>query len=138
MPSLLAVQTHPQYWQNPLLWQPSRWISESPTSGSTSVPVDSHIRSCFRREELVIPRENTYFPWSSGPQNCPGAKFAQVEFVAVLACFLREHRVEVILEPNESITQAKKRVLAVTEDCDLGLLLRMRDADKVRLACRKA
>lgn len=60
-----------------------------------------------------------------------------MEFVAVLACLLRDHRVSIIHEPNESFEEAKKRALATTEDCDLELLLRMRDADKVRLAWKR-
>jgi cytochrome P450 len=86
---------------------------------------------------MVTPAPNTYFPWSDGPQNCPGARFSQVEFVAVLACILRDHRVSIIRRPGESFEQAKERALATTEDCDMELLLRMRDADKVKLACRK-
>ena len=91
----------------------------------------------MRQEFLVTAAQSTFFPWSDGPQNCPGAKFAQVEFVAVLACLLRDHRVGVICEPGESAKEAKKRALATAEDCDLTLLLRMRDADKVRLAWKR-
>jgi cytochrome P450 len=50
----------------------------------------------------MTPKQSNYFPWSDGPQNCPGAKFAQVEFIAVLACLLRDHRVEILRESDES------------------------------------
>lgn len=86
-------------------------------------------------ESLVKPEQCIHFPWSDGPQNCPGEKFAQVEFVAVLACILQHHRMRVLLKPNESLEKAKERALAATEDCDFGLLLRMRNADSVQLAC---
>ena len=135
MPSLLAVQTHPKYWQDPLLWQPSRWISSSLVPGSDGPELDLAIR--LRQEVVITAVQSTYFPWSDGPQNCPGAKFAQVEFVAVLACLLRNHRVRVVREPNESFEKARKRALATTEDCDMELLLRMRNADKVRLAWKR-
>lgn len=46
----------------------------------------------------------------------------QVEFVAVLA-------------PGENLEKEGERVLGTTEDCDLELLLRMRNADRVRLQC---
>ena len=88
-------------------------------------------------EAVVTPKQSTYFPWSDGPQNCIGAKFAQVEFVAVIACLLRDHRVGIVLEANESAEQASKRALAVAEDCDLELLLRMRDAEKVQLMWKR-
>jgi cytochrome P450 len=132
MPSLLAVQTHPKYWKDPLLWQPSRWISSSLTPGSDGPELNLATR--LRQEIVITPLQSTYFPWSDGPQNCPGAKFAQVEFVAVLAHLLQNHRVGVVREPNESFEKARKRALATTEDCDMELLLRMRNADRVRLA----
>lgn len=91
----------------------------------------------LHQETLVAHKQSTYFPWSDGPQNCPGAKFAQVEFVAVLACLLRDHRVNIAQEPGESAEMAAKRALATTEDCDMELLLRMRNADKVQLECRR-
>jgi cytochrome P450 len=135
MPSLLAVQTHPKYWQDPLLWQPSRWISLSLALGSDGPELDLATR--LRQEIVITPVQSMYFPWSDGPQNCPGAKFAQVEFVAVLVCLLRNHRVGVVREPNESFEKARKRVLATTEDCDMELLLRMCNADKVQLAWKR-
>ena len=135
MPSLLAIQTHPEYWTDPLLWMPSRWISGSTTSDS-SIP-NSNFRTQLKQEEVIIPLEGTYFPWSAGPQNCLGVKFAQVEFVAVLAYLMRDHRIEIICEPNESPVQERERVLATTEDCDVGLLLRMRNAENIRLMCTR-
>ena len=131
MPSLLTVQTHPKYWHDPLLWQPLRWIcSSAPKS-------ESDLGTRLRQETLNTPAQSTYFPWSDGPQNCPGAKFAQVEFVAVIAALLRDHRIEVSPAPNESVAKARQRALATTEDCDMELLLRMRDADRVRLALKR-
>jgi len=70
------------------------WISLFPASGSSGSEVDLATR--LGQEALFTPAQSTYFPWSDGPQNCPGAKFAQVESVAVLACLLRDHRVRVL------------------------------------------
>lgn len=85
---------------------------------------------------MLTPAPNTYFPWSDAPQNCPGATFAQVEFVAVLACVLRKHRLGVVRELDEGFERAKQRALDMTQDCDIELLLRMWDADSVRLYCK--
>ena len=137
MSSLLAVQTHPDYWPDPLLWKPSRWISSSPPAAPPTSINNTTTTLAPRQESLISPLQSTYFPWSDGPQNCPGAKFAQVEFVAVLACLLRDHRVGVVCEPGESPKQARERALATSEDCDMTLLLRMRDADKVKLAWKR-
>ena len=133
MPSLLAVKLHPEYWQDPMRWQPRRWISVSASQSPSKS--DSDVATQLRQETLVSPVEGTYFPWSDGPQNSTGAKFAQVEFVAVLACLIRGHQIEVIHGPNESSREMKERVLA-TEDFNLGLLLRMRNADRIRLLCK--
>lgn len=130
MPSLLSVQTHPRYWKDPLVWKPSRWISGPPAP-------TSEITARFQREVVYTPAKCTYFPWSDGPQNCPGAKFSQVEFVAVLACLLRDHRVNAIQNPGESFEQTRKRILATAEDVDMEMLLRMKDADRVPLVCKR-
>ena len=123
----------PEYWQSdPSLWKPSRWIV-SPTT-SSSISTNLARTSWLEREELYTPPKGTYFPWSDGPQNCPGKRFAQVEFVAVLACLFRNHRVSIVLRPGEEFPEARMRVLATAEDCEQGLLLRMRSADQVRLS----
>ena len=98
---------------------------------------DSELAAGTHDEQLLDPAHGTYFPWSDGPQNCPGAKFAQVEFVAVVASLFREHRVRVVANVDESPEMVRKRTLATTEDCDLELLLRMRDASQARLICEK-
>jgi cytochrome P450 len=116
-PSLLAVHTHPLYWPDPLAWKPSRWIA-SANEG---------------QESLVTPARNTYFPWSDGPQNCPGRKFSEVEFVAVLVALMREHVLQIVSEGAESEEQARLRAMRVVSDCDMQLLLRMRDADRLKL-----
>ncbi|PYH29020.1 cytochrome P450 [Aspergillus neoniger CBS 115656] len=123
-PSLLDMHIHPQYWEDPLTWKPSRWINKSAASSDVS-------------EKIITPSRSTYFPWSDGPQNCPGNKFSQVEFVAVMAALLRSHRVHPVTNPGESPEETRARVLATTQDVDLQLLLRMTDADQVRLACRR-
>ncbi len=125
-PSLLAMHTHPKYWkQDPLVWRPSRWIS----SGDPGKELGARLE----REEIFVPVKGTYFPWSDGQQNCPGKKFAQVEFVAVVACLLQEHRVRLFGQSGEVMENGRNRILAVCEDSEHGLLLRMRNADSMRL-----
>jgi cytochrome P450 len=131
IPSLLAMHTHPKYWKpDPLIWRPSRWIFSAPADGSW--PKHS-LAGQIEGEELFDPVKGSYFPWSDGPQNCPGKKFAQVEFVAVIACLLQSHRVRPLCTEGESFEIARKRILTVCEDSQLLLLLRMRDADSIRL-----
>lgn len=40
------------------------------------------------------PSPGAFIPWATGPRNCPGVKFAQVEFVSVIASLLADSRVE--------------------------------------------
>lgn len=125
IPSLLAVQTHPKYWADPYIWQPSRWILHSDSAAGIS-------------EELFQPDKSFYFPWSDGPQSCPGKKFAEVEAVAVLACLFKSHHVAVKKEAGESEDMARKRVERCVNDVNMEMLLKMTDADRVRLICREA
>ncbi|KAE8382379.1 cytochrome P450 [Aspergillus bertholletiae] len=126
-PSLLTMHILPQYWEDPLEWKPSRWIT--PTKLDTATVTED--------EQLITPVRCTYFPWSDGPQNCPGNKFSQVEFVAVIASLFRHHRISPVANVGETFEQTRERVLATTRDVDLQLLLRMKDADQVHLKCRR-
>ncbi|KAL1852810.1 hypothetical protein Daus18300_012054 [Diaporthe australafricana] len=128
-PNLLAMHTHPKYWADPFVWRPSRWIVGGPAYGPESGVCD---------EDFWTPLPHTYFPFSDGPQNCPGAKFAKVEVVAVLACLLKSHRLGVKKGPGEAEEVARERVVNCTNDVNLEILLRMRDADCVKLVCTKA
>ncbi|KAF7901053.1 hypothetical protein EAF00_003274 [Botryotinia globosa] len=110
------------------LWNPSRWVQSTPDPTSQT--------SILNTEKVITPAISTFFPWSDGPQNFPGQKFSQVEFVAVLAILLR-HRVSIVQNDNETPEKAKERALAVTQDCDMEFLLRMRDADQVNLTWKK-
>ncbi|PYI05538.1 cytochrome P450 [Aspergillus sclerotiicarbonarius CBS 121057] len=123
-PSLLDMQIQPQYWDDAMTWKPSRWITKSATEGEAT-------------EQVITPPRSTYFPWSDGPQNCPGNKFSQVEFVAVMATLFRGHRVDAIPNPGETPQETRARVLATTQDVDMQLLLRMKHADRVRMVCRR-
>jgi cytochrome P450 len=136
-PSLLAVQTHPEYWKEPLVWRPERWVASSISISNNASTAQEKSGSKEKRKEegeVLLPPTipHTYFPWSDGPQNCPGEKFALVEGVAVLAGLLRGHRVNIVREgKGETSGEARERVMQCVEDCDMQLLLRMRDAERV-------
>ncbi|KAG6353424.1 hypothetical protein INS49_005605 [Diaporthe citri] len=57
-----------------------------------------------------------FFPWSLGARNCPGKKFAQVEFVAVMSYVLRLYRVEAIPLKGESPEDTRKRIWDWTQE----------------------
>ncbi|RAH86030.1 cytochrome P450 monooxygenase [Aspergillus japonicus CBS 114.51] len=119
-PSLLTMHINAQYWSEAMAWKPSRWITVAEAS-----------------ERVITPARSSFLPWSDGPQNCPGNKFSQVEFVAIMAILLRAHRIDAIANPGESFRETQARVLATTQDVDMQLLLRMKDADRVRMVVRR-
>ncbi|KAI1386060.1 cytochrome P450 [Hypoxylon trugodes] len=124
-----ALQMHPKYWSNSYTWMPKRWIVRPPQTSSSAEDI--------LNEELYMPRKGIYFPWSDGPQNCPGRKFSEVEAVAVLACLFREHRLKVQKKAGESETDARKRAVDCTNNCNMDMLVKMEDPDSIRLVFQK-
>ncbi|KAJ5701492.1 cytochrome P450 [Penicillium malachiteum] len=124
-PSLLAVQVDSEYWEDSFSWKPSRWIQKSANT------------STLGSEQLVTPLPNTYFPWSDGPQNCPGVKFSQVEFVAVMGMLLKNHRIHAIAASGETEEQLRNKIWDAVRDVDMVLLLRMKESDRVQLRCER-
>ncbi|KAK2746825.1 hypothetical protein FQN57_002867 [Myotisia sp. PD_48] len=121
-PRITAIQSHPKYWRDPLVWKPSRWIVK-PSN-------ESHdIATRLKEETILIPAKGTFVAWSDGPQNCLGAKFSQVEFVAIIARLLWEHHFHAIPNGGETPEDTQKRILAATNDIDLKLLVRMKNCD---------
>lgn len=123
-PLMLAIQTDPAYWDDPLAWKPSRWLSASDTSSGGPTG-----------EELLTPKRGTFFPWSEGPQGCVGKKFAQVEGAAMLACLLQCHRVRVKPRPGETGAEARQRAKDCVLDVNYHLLLKMNHPNDVELEC---
>ncbi|KAF2025334.1 hypothetical protein EK21DRAFT_15519, partial [Setomelanomma holmii] len=61
-------------------------------------------------EVLSVPESAFFAPWGLGPRVCPGKKFRQVEFVAVLARILAEWRVEIVRNKGEEELEARARL----------------------------
>ncbi|KXX78218.1 Cytochrome P450 3A13 [Madurella mycetomatis] len=125
---VMAVHTHPDYWPDPLTWKPSRWILNPAESSPASA-------SQLANEELYVPDRNTFLAWSEGPQSCPGRKFSEVEATVVMACLFKSHRLAVKKEDGESEEAARKRALDCVNHVNMEMLLRMVDADRVKLVC---
>ncbi|KID98750.1 cytochrome P450, partial [Metarhizium majus ARSEF 297] len=115
-----GIHTLPEYWDDPLAWKPRRWI------------VDSK-HSILGDEKFFEPSAGTYFPWSSGPQNCPGKKFAEAEAVALIAYLLNGRRITVKRRHGESKEAACRRAYVCTQKVNADLLLRMEDSGDTKL-----
>lgn len=126
-PHLSAIQTHPKYWKEAEIWRPSRWIA----------PARGVVGTELEKEVLFQPAANTYFPWSDGPQSCPGKKFIQVEGVAVLATLLKTHRLSVLENKGESHGAARNRLLDCVNCVNMEVILRMQNPDSVKLICSR-
>ncbi|TGJ81736.1 hypothetical protein E0Z10_g7023 [Xylaria hypoxylon] len=129
--NIRAMQVHPAHWPDANNWLPSRWISNP-------APAISPTATQLADEKLIVQSKDIFFPWGEGPQICPGKKFAEVQVVAVLACLFRTHRLTIKKQAGESDDAAIKRANDCSNDVDLEMLVRLRDADRVNLICSEA
>lgn len=98
IPNYSAMHTHPRYWgDNSLDFEPSRWIlSGTPESGKAGT-----LEAVLKAETFDEPSKtnSAFVGWSGGARSCPGRKFAQVEFVAVLVGLSVLSRLDRFLSP---------------------------------------
>jgi hypothetical protein len=72
-------------------------------------------------------------PWTHGPRVCPGKKFAQVEFVAVIARLFKNGVVKPKLKTGEKMEDAIVRVRDVVQDSELAVTLHIKHPEKAPL-----
>ncbi|CAN8102676.1 unnamed protein product [Discula destructiva] len=131
-----SVHLMPEYWgPDAKEWKPARWIQTPSTNDSTSTLAEK-----LEAETIAPPpiAKETFFPWSMGARDCPGKKFAQVEFVAVMASVLRQHKVEMVPLEGETFSDTRKRIWDYTRDSVPQLTINFREPDKyaIRLVPR--
>ncbi|TVY12897.1 Secologanin synthase [Lachnellula arida] len=131
IPSYSALHTHPRHWgANSLEWEPSRWITSTPTSNTDTLASETF----FEFPKAASP----FVAWSGGARVCPGRKFSQVEFVGVLVGLFRQHRVRPVPLSGEDNAAARVRLRAlIEEDTGMKLLLQLMHPEQVILACEK-
>ncbi|KAL0069552.1 hypothetical protein AAF712_003210 [Marasmius tenuissimus] len=83
---MIGLQRNPRYFEDPEEYRPSRWHT---------MPNDSELFTGF----------------SIGSRACIGRKFATTEAIAFLTMFLRDWKVEPLLQAGETVDSWKKRVL---------------------------
>lgn len=86
-------------------------------------------------EELLVPRRDTFFPWSDGPQNCVGKKLSLVVGVAVLAHLFYRHCLRLERREDESELEAKQRAWGCANHVNYNLLLRMNHPERIKMMC---
>lgn len=119
-----ALHTKSQHWgSDALMWNPRRWIMPPDNGGLPP-----------QRDRLISPQRGTFVPWADGPRNCPGQKFAQVEFVAAMATFFAKHRVTPVLREGQSLEDAQRMLIGMVEGSNISYItLQMRQPRKVAL-----
>lgn len=100
---------------NPEIFNPRRFISSE--SGA---------------ENLVVPDGPMYCPWIFGTRVCPGKKFSQVEFVALIARILLEWRIEVAVGEQDS-HRARKNLLQVLDEKYFNVSTHLRHPEAARI-----
>ena len=134
-PASSGLHTLPLYWgTDSLEWKPERWIVSS-SSSSLSPPTTKTNSSGTKlaAEDLKTPEKGSWIPWSAGLRVCPGKKFSQVEFVAIIVGLLRRHRVQVVPNEGETARDARERVKACVDDTMVVLLFQMKNPESVGL-----
>jgi cytochrome P450 len=119
--SQAALHTLPENWgSDSLVWRPDRWLA-------------SECQCKLGEEELISPLPGTFLPWIAGPRVCPGKKFAQVEFVAVIASLFRKHRARPVALAGETLEDARNRVRKEVDSSSLKITLSMNHPEKIKL-----
>ena len=76
----------------------------------------------------------SFIPWADGPRNCPGQKFAQVEFVAVMASLFSRYRSEPASLMEQSPEEAKMVLQSMVEGSMISAItLQMQEPGKVAM-----
>lgn len=125
-----AIQVDPDTWgADAEEWKPDRWILHSTDQ-------DTQHTSKFNSEEIYNPPPGAFIPWADGPRNCPGKKFSQVEFVAIMATLLRKHEVVPAIDGDKEAMNEKLDQLL--QDSGISsITLQIRHPEKVKLVWRE-
>lgn len=120
-----ALHTDPSTWgDDSLSWRPDRWLVPS----STENPLQERSSG----QTFIFPPQGSFIPWADGPRVCPGQKFAQVEFVAVIATLLSRHRVKPVLQEGQSDSKGRQALLEMVNDSAISAItLQMQQPKKI-------
>lgn len=126
MINFTGAHTDPSFWgEDAWEWRPERWIVQK--DGLPGI----------ENEELMQPPRGAFFPWASGPRICPGRKFSQVEFVAVMARLMRDHHIKIAPLKGESRQRLQKRVRDTVADSSVTLTLSINKKERVKFQWEK-
>lgn len=139
--SALAVHTLPEYWgADSLEFRPARWIRSTSTPRKSpdhndAEGEDEKAGAMLDAEEVAPPpvAKESFFPWSLGARNCPGKKFAQVEFVAVMSYVLLLYKLEPVALEGERSEDTRRRIWEWTRESKAEITINFREPAKYAL-----
>jgi cytochrome P450 len=103
-------------------FQPERWFSSKEAED-----VLKWRASKTEEKRLKKPVNGSFIPFSEGFRACLGKKFAQVEMVAVIAEFLRNHSVELVVdERKETWEEVRERTTREFDQCYIAITLHVK------------
>ncbi|KAM7198352.1 cytochrome p450 3a7 [Rhypophila sp. PSN 637] len=119
--NLAGLHTSSASWgKDSLAWRPDRWITRDKKDDT---------------ETLAPITTGAFLPWAAGPRVCPGKKFSQVEFVAVLACMLSEYRIEPVTDEKRDKAAAAAALMEELKLSSFNFLLKVKNPDRIKLRC---
>lgn len=74
--SPLVLHRHPDYWENPNVFDPERFLKRN-----------------GEEYEPVVPKPFTFIPFGAGPRLCAGRNFAMMEMVLILAKLVKAFKI---------------------------------------------
>lgn len=116
IPSYSAMHTHPRYWGLELTQVGTVPMDYAHSDGTkTKAHGGDHVP--LASESFLGPSKyaSPFIIWSAGARVCPGRKFSQVEFVAVITTLFHTWRVKPMLQAGEDEATARSRLQQVVE-----------------------
>ena len=103
-----AVHYNERYWPEPLNIRPERWMNEIRVKAQDPEPGSRKTDASDKTRQV----RGTLMTFSGGARACLGRKFAQSEYISMLATLLREYRLVLGEGVDASIAQRETDTLA--------------------------
>ncbi|KAJ2974277.1 hypothetical protein NUW58_g1783 [Xylaria curta] len=145
-PSYIYVHNHSRFWgPDAQEWKPQRWVtkfnqrdmSPSQKQEERNKNLGDKVADDYMNDEILLPppSRGNYLGWSEGARDCPGKRFSQVEWVAIIATLFRDWKVEPSRSQDETAMQAQTKVFQLIKENTGygGLLLQLRNPESIPL-----
>ncbi|KAH7081478.1 cytochrome P450 [Paraphoma chrysanthemicola] len=115
MCNVYACHASEDHFTNPQTWDPTRWIQP----GSKMA------------DEQLLSNNKAFFGWGAGPRVCPGQKFAQVEFTAVLATILTKYKVVPAAKDDLDEDTAREKIAKLIRGSNAHMVVQFAEPEEL-------